>query len=216
LLVVATQVVEVSLNLDLDVLFTDPAPLEALFQRFGRVNRLGRRPPADVFVFRAMDDGTRRVYRPAEQVEQALAVLDEATRAAPDGLLVEEARLQDWLDAVYTGEVLQRWEQTYQASAEEFRRVFLAGLVPLRGNPDLAAQFHRLFDGIEVLPEALLPRWQALHEENPLQADALLVPIRWYQYQQLAAQGLLLPADDDLPPVARVPYDETLGLALPT
>lgn len=214
LLVVATQVVEVSLNLDLDVLFTDPAPLEALFQRFGRVNRLGQRPPAEVFVFRAIDDGTRQVYRPDEQVEQALAVLDEATRAAPDGLLVDEARLQDWLDAAYTGAVLTAWEQTYAASAAEFRQVFLEALMPFRGNPALADEFHRLFDGIEVLPEALLDRWQALHETDPLQADALLVPIRWFQYDQLARQGRLLPADKDLPPVARVPYDATSGLAL--
>jgi len=39
----------------------------------------------------------------------------------------------------------------------------------------------------------------------------LLVPIHWYQYEQLAAQGLLTPGDDDLPPVDRVPYDPTLG-----
>lgn len=36
---VATQVVEVILDIDLDVIYTDPAPLEALIQRFGRVNR---------------------------------------------------------------------------------------------------------------------------------------------------------------------------------
>ena len=36
---VATQVVEVSLDVDFDVLFSDPAPLECLVQRFGRVNR---------------------------------------------------------------------------------------------------------------------------------------------------------------------------------
>ena len=42
---VATQVVEVSLDIDFDTIFTEPAPLEALIQRFGRVNRARKRPP---------------------------------------------------------------------------------------------------------------------------------------------------------------------------
>src|SRR5205823_13433303 len=43
-ILVATQVVEVSLNVDFEVLYSDPAPLEALLQRFGRVNRARRVP----------------------------------------------------------------------------------------------------------------------------------------------------------------------------
>lgn len=39
IVLVATQVIEVSLDIDLDVIYTDPAPLEALIQRFGRINR---------------------------------------------------------------------------------------------------------------------------------------------------------------------------------
>jgi CRISPR-associated endonuclease/helicase Cas3 len=38
-LLVGTQAIEVSLDVDFDILFTDPAPLDALLQRFGRVNR---------------------------------------------------------------------------------------------------------------------------------------------------------------------------------
>lgn len=214
LLVVATQVVEVSLNLDLDVLFSDPAPLEALLQRFGRVNRLGRRPPAEVFVFTAVDEGTRRVYHPVAQVERTLAVLADACRAAPDGLVIPEEQVQNWLDAVYTDEVLKAWEAVYEASAAEFRAGFLADLKPCFGNPALASQFDRLFDGVEVLPESLLEAWERRHAEDPLAADGLLVPIRWYQRERLAAQGLLWPGEDDLPPVVRVPYDPETGLAL--
>jgi len=40
---VATQVVEISLNIDYDVLITEAAPIDALAQRFGRVNRFGFR-----------------------------------------------------------------------------------------------------------------------------------------------------------------------------
>ena len=41
IVLVATQAVEVSLDIDLDTIYTEPAPLEALVQRFGRINRRG-------------------------------------------------------------------------------------------------------------------------------------------------------------------------------
>src|SRR2546427_366044 len=72
-ILVATQVVEVSLNVDFDVLYCDPAPLEALLQRFGRVNRALRVPTRTVNVCRGVPNGCP-VY--AENlVTKALAAL---------------------------------------------------------------------------------------------------------------------------------------------
>lgn len=55
LLLIATQVVEVSLDIDFDVMFTECAPPDAIAQRAGRVNR--RRTKSDSYVF---------IYKPSK------------------------------------------------------------------------------------------------------------------------------------------------------
>jgi len=49
-ILIATQIVEVSLDIDYDILLTELAPLDALIQRMGRVNR-HRKREAEVFIF---------------------------------------------------------------------------------------------------------------------------------------------------------------------
>lgn len=216
LIVVATQVVEVSLNLDLDTLFSDPAPLEALLQRFGRVNRLGGRPPADVLVFDQIETAFKRIYHPIEQVEQTICLLREKTAPVADGLELDEAELPDWLDQVYQGSVLQGWQTVFEQSAADFEQNFLAGLLPFCSNPALAGQFNRLFDSVEILPESLLDEYQHLLEsDNPLLASQLLVALGWGQFQGLLNRGLVTAGDAEIPPVARLPYDPLTGLSLP-
>ena len=48
---VSTQVVEVSLDLDFEQGFTEPAPIDAIVQRLGRINRYGSRGPAQIWIF---------------------------------------------------------------------------------------------------------------------------------------------------------------------
>ncbi len=66
LVLVATQTVEVGADLDVDVLITEVAPLDALVQRFGRVDRLGAvGSTVSWIVHAAARSSTDPVYGPA-------------------------------------------------------------------------------------------------------------------------------------------------------
>ncbi|MDT8897613.1 CRISPR-associated helicase Cas3' [Thermanaerothrix sp. 4228-RoL] len=218
LVVVATQVVEVSLNLDLDVLFSDPAPLEALLQRIGRINRLGKRGLSPVYVFLNIDKVFHRIYSPIEQVNRTLEVLEERFNASHGkGVVLDERFLPQWLDAVYTGEVLALWHNTFENARTDFERSFLKVLQPFRSNQALSEQFHRLFDSTEVLPESLYDEYLQLQDsERALEADSLLVPLSWGLRAMLAQRGFLRAGGRDFPDVVSIPYDDERGLNLDT
>jgi CRISPR-associated endonuclease/helicase Cas3 len=93
-ILVATQVVEVSLNIDFDVLFTEACPIDALIQRLGRVNRYGKAAPAPVFIFRQTPNADR-VYDP-KLVQDSLKQLGLKARSK-----LKEIELMQMVDNVY-------------------------------------------------------------------------------------------------------------------
>jgi CRISPR-associated endonuclease/helicase Cas3 len=74
-LLIATQAVEVSLDIDYDIAFIENAPIDALIQRFGRINRAGKKKiqaldnqfqplnnTVPVYVFEHSIGNTKRFY----------------------------------------------------------------------------------------------------------------------------------------------------------
>lgn len=167
-LVVATQVVEVSLDVDFDVLFTAAAPLEAILQRFGRVNRLGRRPPADVIVhapeYRARRRGQGEyadgVY-PREPVAHGWQIM-----CRHDGEVVDEAAAVGWLDEVYRSSWGSQWRAEVDDHRRRFEEAFLRFDYPYDSREDLEQCFEEMFEGTEAV----------LSEDLPTYREALVAP----------------------------------------
>jgi len=202
IVLVATQVVEVSLDIDLDIIFTDPAPLEALVQRFGRVNRRRMQPDlAPVCVFDQPDTG-QRVYDGA-LVQATLAIL-----ARENGKPVQEDRIGAWLDEIYTGDIQRKWLAQYDHAATEFAETLIRELRPFDSDDDKETLFYDAFDGVDVLPLRFLDEYRALTESEPLRAQELLVSIRSGQYKQILQSRRLCSAPGAYPIVVDVPYDD--------
>lgn len=83
LVVVATQCIEAGVDIDLDALFTEVAPLDALRQRFGRLNRDGREIQARAAIVACKDEvGVRAsdaVYE--EALRESWKALNDAAGA---------------------------------------------------------------------------------------------------------------------------------------
>ncbi|MDH4304198.1 MAG: CRISPR-associated helicase Cas3' [Nitrospira sp.] len=104
-LVVATQVVEVSLDIDYDVLFTECAPPDAVAQRAGRVNRRRRPIPGEVRIYRP-SKGSERIYFDDVVSERigTCTLLDRSWQAFIDRQgLVTERDLTEMVEGVYRG-----------------------------------------------------------------------------------------------------------------
>jgi CRISPR-associated endonuclease/helicase Cas3 len=100
-IVVSTQVVEVSLDISFDLMITECAPIDALIQRFGRINR--RRSKETIGEYKPV-----YVLAPPEEKNDALpydfGVLQRTYAILPNGKVIEERDIQSIIDSVYPSE----------------------------------------------------------------------------------------------------------------
>jgi CRISPR-associated endonuclease/helicase Cas3 len=163
-LLVATQVVEVSLDVDFDVLHTSAAPLEALLQRFGRVNRIGAlEAPAPIIVHqphyaprgRSGPEFADKVY-PAEPTRLSWDIL-----ARDDGQELDERLFTAWLDEIYGSAWGDEWRAQVDDSVQDFQDHFLNFAQPLNDTSQLSEAFDEMFDGVD----GILARDRHAYEE---------------------------------------------------
>lgn len=180
-LLVGTQAIEVSLDIDYDIIFTEPAPIDALIQRFGRVNRKRERGISTVVVFRASNPTDRYIY-PPDLVAKTIDVFEQIIQE--NGGVIAESALQDYINTVYPGwlpKQKQEFDLIYGSLSSSVQR-----LAPMLHSKTSEEAFYKQFDGIKVLPLSLKTLFEErLSQFDFIGAESLKVQIRKNKFVQL-------------------------------
>lgn len=197
-LLVGTQAIEVSLDIDFDSLYTDPAPLDALLQRFGRVNRkplhkLKELPPSERYreatVCCSQWPSTFPIYdRDASGKRLVARTLD----SLPDGEILRESNINDLINAVYDQEQLADSLEESKIKQNQLREIvnkLEPGNEKSRQEEDLLDE---MIDSISIVPI----RFQKEHQNHLrarrfFDAQDFVFNISTGRYHALKQQGKL-------------------------
>ncbi|MBL7827104.1 MAG: hypothetical protein JNJ57_10765, partial [Saprospiraceae bacterium] len=181
ILLVGTQAIEVSLDIDYDIIFTEPAPLDALIQRFGRVNRKREKGICSAVVFSEKNATDKYIY-PDQVVDRTLDALKRIIDQN-DGL-IREGELESLLNYVYP-DWSPKEHQVFQTTFD-FLKASLESLIPMLHSKRSEEEFYSKFDGIKVLPAVFQTEYTTLlNEFRFIEAERLKVQIRKGKFAQL-------------------------------
>jgi len=209
-LVIATQVIEVSLDVSFDTMFTELAPADSLLQRFGRVNRHGTCPdssrPAMCHLFCGDDAGSKRVYSPQ---------LLEATKAHLPSKPLTFGIACNWIQAVYPNGLTEE-EKTRMEAAQQAFRLLVAELRPMIDSAVAKSIEETLLDSVQVIPIEMEARWVANKQErNHMEAKKLVVNVSMPSWRNaLRKAGIKTPPEREGRTIAPFRYDPDQGLLL--
>jgi CRISPR-associated endonuclease/helicase Cas3 len=182
-LLVGTQAIEVSLDIDFEVIYSEPAPIDALLQRFGRVNRKRQRGISTCFVFTENNLSDFYMYQ-RDVIKRTLEMLSKPENEES----IDEAILQEYIDYVYP-----EWNKNQK---DEFQMIYdtmkmtLDTLIPLKHSKSKEEDFYKMFDGAKVLPQELRQQFEDyLTSFDFINADNLKVSIKKNRFMQWSASG---------------------------
>lgn len=199
-IVVSTQVVEVSLDISFDVMVTECAPIDALIQRFGRVNR--KRTNDTIGHFKPI-----YVIAPSEDEKEArpysIDVLKQSFKVLPDnGDVLQETDLQDMIDAVYPNVTIEN--------------IDFSGVAFADGKWQLAALCHQpksaLFETLDINSAVCIKEGDkdTYKSGNALERAELEIPVSYHSIAHNNLEQIDIGAHPFVIPDKG--YDEELGL----
>lgn len=188
-LLVGTQAIEVSLDIDYDIIFTEPTPLDALIQRFGRVNRRRKKKPCPCIVFRERNEKDQHVYA-EDLIKKTIEVLEKIERE--NGGVIQEIELQNHIDEVYpdfSEKAQEEYQDTYNILTGHLKNLFPFEYVKVREE-----EFYKQFDGVKVVPACSEKEYLTLLEQfDFIGADLLTVSLRSSRFRMMLSRKEIEP-----------------------
>lgn len=185
-LLVGTQAIEVSLDVDYDMIYTEPAPIDALIQRFGRVNRKREKGICPCYVFTQNEESDFYIYS-KDIIVSTLNVLQNIEK---EGGVIDESLLQSAIDEVYPDwdvEDKKKFDNQYGYLEEALKL-----LSPLKKNKHSEDDFYKQFDGVKILPQTNKHLYdEYLSAFDFIRAESQLVQIRKGRFAQWKNEGFL-------------------------
>lgn len=182
--VVATQVVEVSLDINFKTILTEPAPLDALIQRFGRVNRQGweEKRISNVYILTEGSEKDRNVYKPYDIVKHSTKILKDL-----NGQELRESKIPELVSEAYSKvshKIIKEVKKHKQTALELFDN-----LQPMKKS-ESEEQFYKMFQGLEVVPLRFIDNvYELIKNGKGIEINRYLVPIPYWKF--FAIQGKL-------------------------
>jgi CRISPR-associated endonuclease/helicase Cas3 len=200
-LLVGTQAIEVSLDIDYDVCYSEPAPIDALIQRFGRVNRRRGKGICRVYVFTRGSEQDTYIY----DDHLVARTLDELA----DMDLLHEWVMQEATDRIYQ-DGFGKDEKQFSDTRETFAQV-INGITPFSNIMRNESDFYRHFDSIEAVPERFRTQYlDCTYSGDIYGSIQYTLPLSRGQYHRLKAEGRISAAEGML--FVNAVYDQDLGL----
>jgi len=204
LIVVATQCIEAGVDIDLDALITEVAPLDCLRQRFGRLNRAGRNIMPYAAIVADKSDISARVSDPV--YGKAIAATWESLRASARSQVVEFGL--NGFAVSFTNDTLSPKEDAPILLPAHLDLLSQTSPIPA-ADPDVGLFLH----GIRREPDSLTIVWRAdldpeRRDDDSVRRLLLLVPPRSLEAIELpiwAVQRWLAGRDQAQPDLADAP-----------
>ena len=208
-LLVGTQAVEVSLDIDFDCLFSEPAPIDALIQRFGRINRKRQKGICKVYICRNGGENDHYIYA-TDKVERTLHAFGQVD-------VLHESKIQRLIDDVYCHGYDENEKEKFDTAKRLFEQ-HVQRIVPFIENSEGRQEFYELFKSIEVVPHCYESEfWQKIERRQYYEARAYIASISHNQFARLHNAGQLY-ENKHFGKLGqwfiKVRYDETLGLII--